>query len=449
MYRPTTVHEGKVRRVADQVRAHAETGQRVHVSKGGVHHVVPLPGDTRFDTPAVDVSSLNQILSIDPVHRTCVAEPGVTFRELVEATLTHGLIPAVVPELEGITVGGAVAGCSVESMSYRYGGFHDMCLAYELVTGTGEVLECTPDHETELFEMVHGSYGTLAILTKVTFRLVQATSTVKLEYRHYDDIVDFEHNLRTLCKEDEYDFIDAIVHSPRHAVICLGRFVDDAPYRSSYRGTGVYYKSTRTRREDYLSTPDYCFRYDADCHWLTQGIPPLQWPLVRATAGRFLLGSTNLITWSHRIEHLLKLKKRPDVVCDIFIPADTFHDFFHWYEEEFDYFPLWVVPYRPPEIYPWVAPDHAERMRNEDGDLLFFDCAVYGRPNGDEIIDYSELLENKTYHLGGIKTLIGRNHYTEKRFWEIYNQDAYRAAKARLDPNGAFPDLYEKLGSVG
>jgi len=28
----------------------------------------------------------------------------VTFRDVVDATLPHGLVPAVVPELEGITV---------------------------------------------------------------------------------------------------------------------------------------------------------------------------------------------------------------------------------------------------------------------------------------------------------------------------------------------------------
>ena len=70
-----------------------------------------------------------------------------------------GLLPKVVPELEGITLGGAVAGCSVESMSYRYGGFHDTCLEYEVVTGTGERRVLGPGDE--LFHMIHGSYGTL------------------------------------------------------------------------------------------------------------------------------------------------------------------------------------------------------------------------------------------------------------------------------------------------
>ncbi len=64
------------------------------------------------------------------------------------------------------------------------------------------------------------------------------------------------------------------------------------------------------------------------------------------------------------------------------------------------------------------------------------------------MIDRSEVLEHKTYELGGVKALISRNHYTEKRFWEIYDRERYEAAKRRLDPNGVFPGLYEKCHRV-
>src|SRR5439155_1577242 len=126
-------------------------GEGAHVHKGGVHHFVPLPGDRRFHGRAVDASALRDVLRVDPDARVLVAEPGVTFADAVRATLPHGLVPACVPELEGITLGGAVAGCSVESMSFRHGGFHDTCTAYEVVTGTGEILRLAQGDD--LFDM--------------------------------------------------------------------------------------------------------------------------------------------------------------------------------------------------------------------------------------------------------------------------------------------------------
>ena len=47
--------------------------------------------------------------------------------------------------------------------------------------------------------------------------------------------------------------------------------------------------------------------------------------------------------------------------------------------------------------------------------------------------------------MGGIKTLISENHYDEPRSWQIYARDEYARAKARLDPAGRFPGLYEKV----
>jgi FAD/FMN-containing dehydrogenase len=435
-----TAHDRRVEDVCARVRALAARGEPAHIAKGGVHHFVPLPGDTRFAGAAVDVSALRDVLEIDAAGRLCVAEPGATFADVVRATLAHGLLPKVVPELEGITLGGAVAGGSVESMSYRHGGFHDSCREYEIVTGTGQRRTLTRDDE--LFHMIHGSYGTLAILTQITFELVDAQPYVRIDYRRHRTVASFEADLRACLQRDDLDFIDGIVHAADELVLCAGTFAATAPAVSDYRSTGIYYKSTRELAEDHLSTFDYCFRYDTECHWLSRTVPPLEWRPVRRAVGRWFLGSENLIRWTGRLEWITKrLLARPDVVVDVFIPSRRFAEFFAWYAGEVDYWPLWLVPYRLDAPYPWIAPGHAAGMT----DPLMIDCAVYGKRNGDPAVDWSQALEDKTYELGGIKTLISRNHYTRERFWEIYDERRWRAAKTELDPDGVFRDLYEKF----
>jgi FAD/FMN-containing dehydrogenase len=366
------------------------------------------------------------------------------FEDLVVATLRYGLVPTVVPELSSITLGGAVSGCSIESMSFRYGGFHDSCLEYELVTGEGEIVTCSPDKDPLLFGMVHGSYGTLALLTRISFRLVPAKPFVELEYRKLPTAEAFFAELEARCAAADYELIDGIIHGPGQFVLCLGRFVDRATRPSSYRWLDIYYQSTLRRATDTLTTADYCFRYDTECHWLTRTVPPLEWKPVRLLAGKLFLGSTNLIRWSNRLAKVLAWKKRPDVVCDVFIPAKRWLEFYRWYERAFRFFPLWIVPYRAPAAYPWIA---EERARGLEGELLI-DCAVYGKPNSEPGVDYSVLLEEETYELGGIKTLISRNHYTRERFWSTYHEANYRTAKARLDPKGVFPDLFERFHRV-
>lgn len=414
---------------------------RLHIAKGGVHHFVPRPGDGRFAGRAVDVSALTAVLEVDVAARTCTAEPGATFADVVRRTLRDGLLPKVVPELQGITLGGAVAGCSVESMSYRYGGFHDTCLAYEVVDGTGARRELA--RGDTLFELIHGSYGTLAILTRVTFELVEAAPFVTLTYHHHATFDAFMADLRERCAAADFDFVDGIVHAPDHLVLCLGRFAETAPRAPSDYGPtgGVFYRSTGRLERDWMTTFDYCFRYDADCHWLSRTAPPLEWRPVRRALGRRVLGSENLITWSGRLGPALgRVQKRPDVVVDVFIPARRLAEFWAWYAEVFDYWPLWIVPYRVDEPYAWIDPAHGAGLAGE----LMIDCAVYGKRNTGPR-DLSALLEAKTYELGGIKTLISENHHTEERFWSVYNRPAWEAAKAELDPGQHFAGLYEKF----
>src|SRR5262249_4299296 len=150
-------------------------------------------------------------------------EPGVSFNDLVAATLRHGLVPVVVPELKTITIGGAVAGCSIESTSFKYGGFHDSCLAYEVITAKGEVLWCTPDNENALiFQMIHGTFGTVGILSKLVFRLMPAKRYVHVRYDTFHTLGEYIDAIARHHEARDVDFMDGMIHSPTKYVLSLG-----------------------------------------------------------------------------------------------------------------------------------------------------------------------------------------------------------------------------------
>jgi hypothetical protein len=220
--------------------------------------------------------------------------------------------------------------------------------------------------------------------------------------------------------------------------------VDEAPYTTSYEWLKIFYKSTKSLNEDYLSIYDYFFRYDAECHWLTKTVPLMETKPARLLLGKMLLGSTNLIRWSKRVRPVMKLKRRPEVVVDVFIPSKRFEEFFRWYETDFDFFPLWIVPYRAPKLYPWIGGEYSKGIE----DNLFIDCAVYGKKNSRSDVDYSEILERKTIELNGIKTLISRNHFDEETFWKVYDRGHYDAVKAVTDPHNLFRNLYDKFKPI-
>jgi FAD/FMN-containing dehydrogenase len=431
-------HAEKVARVARRLAGHRGAGP-VSLRKKAVSHQVPKAGNAKLSDELIDVTDLDEIIEIDPAAQTCVAEPGVTFVDLVAATLEHGLVPIVVPELETITIGGAVSGCSIESTSFRYGGFHDTCFEYEIITARGDVLTCTPGNENQLlFQMAHGTFGTLGVLSKLAFRLMPAKPYVKVVYEKHGTLAEFQRAITRHGAAADVDFIDGMIHAPDELILCVGKLVGDAPYTHHYDWTRVYYRSTRARAEDYLRTPHYFFRYDRG----VTNVHPKSF-LARLLLGKFL-GSSRLLRLAERANRFLP-SERPDVTLDVFIPFSRVPAFFAWYDREFRHYPVWCVPYRRVRDYDWLAPEFYRGLE----DQLFLDLAIYGMKQPPDGRNYYKLMEDELLAIGGVKTLISHNYFSEADFWKIWNKRSYDEAKAIADPENVFRDLYTKTCKSG
>jgi len=331
-------------------------------------------------------------------------------------------------------VGVAVSGCSIESASFKYGGFHDTCLEYEIITATGDVLVCRPDNDHQLlFQMMHGTFGTLGILSRLTFGLVPAQPYVRVDYQRFEDVAGFHAAIERLPDAGDADFVDGMVHAPDDLVLAVGRFVEAAPYTNRYDWTKVYYQSTRRRRQDYLPTEAYFFRYDRG----VTNVHPKSW-LGRLLLGK-LFGSSELLRLAERASPVLA-RERPPVTLDLFLPCSKVPAFLEWHRKELGHFPLWCVPYARVQDYPWLA----DTFYRDLSDRLFVDFAIYGMKQPADGRNYYRLIEEKRFELGGVKTLISHNYYSEEEFWRVWNRPNYQRAKAIADPNNIFRDLYTK-----
>ena len=95
-------------------------------------------------TAGLDVSAFGRVLRIDPESATAVVGGMTTYEDLAAATLRHGLMPLVVPQLKTITLGGAVTGLGIESTSLRNGMPHESVTEMEILTGDGRVVTAAP-----------------------------------------------------------------------------------------------------------------------------------------------------------------------------------------------------------------------------------------------------------------------------------------------------------------
>ena len=107
----------------------------------------------------IDTSTLHRIFDVDPETRQAIMEPNVSMESLVQATLPHGLLPAVVLEFPASTIGGAIAGTAGESSLFKYGFTSEIVEAMELILANEEITQASEGKNEDLLRGFAGTFG--------------------------------------------------------------------------------------------------------------------------------------------------------------------------------------------------------------------------------------------------------------------------------------------------
>ena len=193
--------------------------------------------------PGLDVAAFDQVLAVDAAARTADVQAMTTYEHLVDATLAHGLMPTVVPQLRTITIGGAVTGLGIESSSFRAGLPHESVRELEILTGDGQVVTARPEGEhADLFRAFPNSYGTLGYALRLTIDLEPVHPFVAAAARavprpgraHGGGRRRSCATGRTTASRSTSS--TAPCSPPTRPTSRLGSWADEAPYTSDYTG---------------------------------------------------------------------------------------------------------------------------------------------------------------------------------------------------------------------
>ena len=384
----------------------------------------------------LDVRDFNRVLSIDRERLTADVEGMITYEALVEETLKYGLLPAVVPQLKTITVGGAVSGLGIESSSFKFGLVHETIEEMEILLGDGRLVTCSCRENPDLFFGFPNSYGTLGYALRLIVRLIPAQPYVRLTHTRFRDPECYFARVAESA-ESNLDYLDGTIFSPHEMYLTEGGFVREAPSVSDYTYMDVYYRSIQGKTEDWLTAKDYIWRWDTDWFWCSKHFY-VQTPAIRRLC-KFALNSR---TYQRimRISHILPDSGRTEsVIQDVDIPIQKAPQFFDFLLSEIGITPVWMCPFRTgaPRRAWDLSPLAPSRLYVNFG---FWDVIPTTHTKG----HFNRKIERKTMELGGAKGLYSTAWYDEAEFWSIYDQPRYTHLKKVYDPDGVYPDLYAK-----
>jgi glycolate oxidase len=149
---------------------------------------LPVPGGI-----VIALSRLNRVLDVDIPNRRVTVEPGVTNLEITRQVAPFGYYYAPDPSSQQVcSIGGNVAENSGGAHCLKYGFTVHHVLEVEAVLPDGEVVtlggQLADAPGPDLLGLIIGSEGTLAVVTKVTVRILRKPEAVQTLLAAFDTI---------------------------------------------------------------------------------------------------------------------------------------------------------------------------------------------------------------------------------------------------------------------
>ena len=276
--------------VSDIVRRASRDGVPLAV-RGGGHS---QGGQSLTDSGVVlDTRGLNRVQPGGP--GLVRAQGGAQWSRVLDTLRGTRRLPRVLVDIGDATVGGTLSAGGVGSTSHRHGAQVGQVEQLEVITGTGELVRCSPNRNAGLFNSVRGGQGQFGIITEAWVRLRAAGERFRqhqLLYRDYDRFADdFEHVVET----DRFDHLRAEIRwhereillcagfeytgEPDDAEVLAGLQYDENTYTRDTTSVGraVMYPSWAFSWLHYHPWRDWILPWDALRELLSRPMPDSQW----------------------------------------------------------------------------------------------------------------------------------------------------------------------------
>jgi delta24-sterol reductase len=479
------LHAQRVQGVQRQLRAWAEKkdGTKLCTARGGWQSI--SPGYRNYKKLSTQISiNMFDILSFSDEERTVTVEPMVTMGQISHFLTPKGYTLPVLPEMDDLTVGGLYMGVGIETSSHKYGLFNDSVVSAEVALSSGEVITCSREENSDLFDALPWSYGTLGFLMSVKIRVVPCQPFVRVEYIPCKDqktgVAEFTKHSQNCEGKDAPDFVEALAYSQDTMVVMPAYFAskEEAMRKGNTHNTlswwykPWFYKHVESMlhdnkgvRTEYIPLRDYYHRHTKSIFWELEQIIPVgnHW-LFRWLLGWAVPPKVSFLKLT-QTEALRKLYEEQHVIQDMLVPISSLSPALDCFQEHYDLYPLWICPYR---AYDYgTGTDSASKsghrcfLRRPQADSkdsksqmeyeMFVDLGAYGIPRAVlekkpfNALEKGHAVEQFVLQERGFQMLYADSYLSRDDFHAMFDHTHYHKMKAVYDPSSGFPVVFEKV----
>ncbi len=151
------------------VGEYGRAGRHLRVAGSG-HSFTPI---VQSNDVLLSLEEMQGIESIDAERGSVTVLGGTVLKNLGNMLFEHGLAQENLGDIDVQSISGAIS-TGTHGTGTRFGTLSTQVEGLTLVTAMGEILECSPEREPDVFKAAQVSLGTLGVIAKVKLRVVPA-----------------------------------------------------------------------------------------------------------------------------------------------------------------------------------------------------------------------------------------------------------------------------------
>jgi len=158
-----------------------------------------------FGGVLLDMTGMCRVLQIDIEALTVRTEGGIFWHSLAEELRRVNMDYLSAPLNLTSSVGGTLGVGGIDVNSPRLGCSADQAVALQVVTPTGEIVECSDAQNAELFQRVILGYGQFGVITEATLK-IRPYTPLRMHYFYYDGLRSAIQDMQMLVSNDASDY---------------------------------------------------------------------------------------------------------------------------------------------------------------------------------------------------------------------------------------------------
>ncbi|XP_051124467.1 cytokinin dehydrogenase 5 [Andrographis paniculata] len=140
---------------------------------------------------------------------------GELWIDVLMSTLEHGLAPRSWTDYLYLSVGGTLSNAGISGQAFNHGPQISNVYELDVVTGKGEVVTCSKEHNSELYHSVLGGLGQFGIITRARIALEKAPTRVRWIRVLYSNFTAFtgdqEYLISLHGQTQKFDYVEGFV----------------------------------------------------------------------------------------------------------------------------------------------------------------------------------------------------------------------------------------------